>query len=141
MYETISSFLDDLSADMSHGDYVGVSEHFFFPAILFVVGKIIVVDTREQLASIAQAYGDELARAGMHSRKLKLKAVSLDREGRHVAHVSASYFDEAGDSLDESRFRYFLREVEGPLKIEMIEMIDLPSLLEDFGAPLLAIAR
>jgi hypothetical protein len=140
MYEKVSSFLDDLSTDMSHGHYAGVSERFFFPAILFVVGKIIVVDTREQLASIARAYGDELERAGMHSRKLKLNAVSLDLEGRHVAHVTGSYFDEAGVALDESRFRYFLREVEGPLKIEMIEMIDFPSLLKDFGAPLLAIA-
>ena len=141
MYETISSFLDDLSADMSYGDYAGVSERFIFPTIIFVVGRIIVVDTQEQLASIALAYGEELARAEMHGRRLKLNAVSLDREGRHVAHVTASYFDAAGDSLDESRFRYFLREVEGPLKIEMIEMIDLPSLLKDFGAPLLAIAR
>lgn len=141
MKEEIERFLTEMAEEIARGESEKIFDRFALPTILYVVGKIIVIESREQFTEILATYTRELEQASMQGKLMKVNDVSREKNGRVVAFVTGIHLGKDGKPHGASLFKYFFRSEDGELKIEMIELCDFPDDGVGFGDPLLKIAQ
>lgn len=141
MYSIISRFLADMAEETARGEVDRVFARFAFPTIIYIIDKILVVSTPEQLGALLKSRAAELDRCGVQRKELSVTAVSLERDGRILAHVSATYHGKDGTLRGEGKAKYYFRRDGETLKIEMVELCSFPEMEGGFGGPILNVAQ
>ncbi|MBY6046640.1 nuclear transport factor 2 family protein [Vannielia litorea] len=121
MRDRVEEFLVRLSERFTEGDVDGIMDCLAMPTAVYFGADMIMLSTREEVAQLTAAYMGELEANGMTKGPLSLRELTVSEGGKITAVATARMADAEGTAVVLSRTKYFLREEDGCLKVELTE--------------------